>query len=397
MYYQNTTVSRSPWQQVETHCPFSPDEFTHAKAPYGRVRQTEFRRTPCKPLCHKQLCHHGLRCWASRRTTNDGFAGASKYPAVELQLAYPVYYPEDSLLNSMGNVAQLSLAQAGTDSPFLKKVGGWKTLVLGLLIAWLYLPVLVPLVRQWWIDPNFSHGFFVPVFAGYVAWQNRARLAGIPSAPSFWGLPVILLALVLLILGVFGAELFLSRVSLIVLIGGMLIFFQGWRTLRAVLFPLLFLILMIPIPAILLNQITFPLQILASKLAAWSLPLCGVPVLREGNIINLPAMPLEVAQACSGIRSLLSLATLAVMYGYLLEKSVLVRVVLALASVPVAVAANGFRIFGTGLLVQYWDPEKAEGFFHQFSGWLIFVVSLLLLFGVHWCIKSFLAWKESRR
>jgi exosortase len=166
----------------------------------------------------------------------------------------------------------------------------------------------------------------------------------------------------------------------------MTVFFMGWEMLRAVLFPLLFLILMVPIPAIVFSQITFPLQILASKLSAWLLPILGVPVLREGNVINLPAMPLEVAEACSGIRSLLSLLTLSIMYGYLLEKRIWVRIVLALASVPIAVAANALRIVGTGLLVQYWDPDKAEGFFHAFSGWLIFVVSLLMLFALHRCL-----------
>ncbi len=180
---------------------------------------------------------------------------------------------------------------------------------------------------------------------------------------------MILLALAMLVLGVFGAELFLSRLSLIALAAGLVIFFLGWQMLRAVLFPLLFSILM------------------ASKLAAWSLPLCGVPVLREGNVINLPAMPLEVAEACSGIRSLLSLTTLAIMYGYLMEKRVGVRTILALASIPIAVAANGFRIIGTGLLVQYCDPDKAEGFFHAFSGWLIFVVSLFMLFMLHQALK----------
>jgi exosortase len=106
-------------------------------------------------------------------------------------------------------------------------------------------------------------------------------------------------------------------------------------------------------------------------------------VLREGNIINLPAMPLEVAEACSGIRSLLSLTTLAIIYGYLMEKRIWVRILLALASIPIAVAANSFRIVGTGLLVQYWDPDKAQGFFHEFSGWLVFVVSLLMLYLLH--------------
>ena len=263
------------------------------------------------------------------------------------------------------------------------RIPGWQALALVGLVGWLYAPVLAKLVQQWWSDPNFSHGFFVPAFSLYVVWQERDRLRAIRPNPSSWGLPLILFSLTTLILGVLGAELFLSRVSLIFLIAGLILFLRGPETFRAVLFPLTILFLMVPIPLILLNQITFPLQILASKLSAWLLPLMGVPVFREGNVINLPAMPLEVADACSGIRSLLSLTSLSIMYGYLLEKRISVRVILALASIPIAVAANGLRIVGTGLLVQYWDPDKAEGFFHAFSGWLIFVVSLLMLFALH--------------
>jgi exosortase len=173
-------------------------------------------------------------------------------------------------------------------------------------------------------------------------------------------------------------------------LGGLVILFLGWGFLRAAAFPWLFLLLMIPLPALLFNQITFPLQIFASQAAANLLPVLGVPVLREGNVIHLPAMALEVADACSGIRSLMSLVTLAVMYGYVLENRRSLRVLLALAAVPIAVAANSLRIVGTGLLVQYWDPDKAEGFFHTFSGWIIFVVSILLLFAVrrilHWML-----------
>ncbi len=255
------------------------------------------------------------------------------------------------------------------------------------LLGWLYASILGRLVGQWWNDPNFSHGFFVPAFALFVLWQDRSRLASLPRAPSLWGLLILVTALCVLVVGVLGAELFLSRVSLLLLIAGLVVLFLGWNYLRAVLFPLAFLILMIPIPAIIFNQITFPLQILASKVAATVLPLAGVPVLREGNVINLPTMPLEVAEACSGIRSLLSLATLAIIYGYLMETRNSVRVVLTLASVPIAVAANSSRIVGTGLLVQYWDPSKAEGFFHAFSGWLIFVISLVMLFLLHQVIR----------
>lgn len=263
----------------------------------------------------------------------------------------------------------------------------WQVAAMAGLLLWLYASTLDHLVRQWWNDPNFSHGFFVPLFSGFVIWQERFRLARINLQASSWGLLFAALGLSLLVVGQMGAELFLSRVSLLLVLGGLIVFFSGWSFFRAVLFPWAFLLLMIPIPAIVFNQITFPLQLLASKIASTALPWMGVPVLREGNVIVLPAMALEVAEACSGIRSLMSLATLAVIYGYLVERKVAVRVLLALASVPIAVAANSLRIVGTGLLVQYWDPEKAEGFFHEFSGWLIFVVSLGMLYLLHRIIR----------
>jgi len=270
----------------------------------------------------------------------------------------------------------------------------WQAGILLLLIGWLYSSILVHLVGQWWRDPNFSHGFFVPAFSLFVLWQDRPRLAAVRLRPSWSGLLILAFALSVLVVGVLGAELFLSRVSLLLVIAGLIVLFAGWKFFRALLFPWAFLIFMIPIPAIIFNQITFPLQFLASRVASAVLPLAGVPVLREGNVIMLPDMALEVAEACSGIRSLLSLATLAIIYGYLLEPRKMIRVLLAMAAVPVAVAANSLRIVGTGLLVQYWDPDKAEGFFHAFSGWLIFVVSLAMLFILHRLLR--LLWRENR-
>lgn len=259
----------------------------------------------------------------------------------------------------------------------------WQVAALSGITLWLYWPILVRLVGQWWHDPNFSHGFIVPLFSGYVVWQERKKLARLPLTPSWTGLVVAAIALFILVVGQLGAELFLSRFSLLILLAGIIILFCGWNYFRALLFPWAFLILMIPIPVIVFNQITFPLQLLASRVAAIVLPVLGVPVLREGNVINLPAMPLEVAEACSGIRSLMTLVAVATMYGYLMEKRVWVRWVLALASVPIAVAANSVRIIGTGLLVQYWDPDKAEGYFHASWGWIIFVISLLMLYALH--------------
>ena len=268
----------------------------------------------------------------------------------------------------------------------------WQIALLVGLLVWLYLPTVTHLVEQWWQDPNFSHGFFVPLFTAFVIWQERSRLARLIPRPSWWGLLLIGFGLCVLVLGQMGAELFLSRFSLLIVLAGLIVFFLGWSFFRALLFPWAFLVLMIPIPAIVFNQITFPLQLLASKIASSILPWLGVPVLREGNVIILPAMALEVADACSGIRSLMSLATLAVIYGYLMERNNAVRVLLALASLPLAVAANSLRVVVTGLLVQYWDPDKAQGFFHEFQGWLMFVASLAMLYLLHRVIR--LIWPE---
>ncbi|MGA2965485.1 MAG: exosortase/archaeosortase family protein [Terriglobales bacterium] len=266
----------------------------------------------------------------------------------------------------------------------------WQGVVLLLLIACLYASILARLFLQWVgpnRDPNFEHGIFVPLFALFLLWQDRKKLKAIISSPSWIGLPLLVLGLLMLVLGVLGAELFFSRVSLLVLLAGLVLLFKGRTFFRAILFPWAFLILMVPIPALILQQVTFPLQLLASRLATALLEFVGVPVLRQGNVIVLAAMPLNIVEACSGIRSLLTLVTLAIIYGCLLESRKWVRVALALMAVPIAVAANSFRIFGTGLLVQYWDPDKAEGFFHAFSGWLIFMVALIMLFAVHGAIS----------
>src|SRR5208337_997704 len=283
----------------------------------------------------------------------------------------------------MGNSTEVVPVLSTREGRLSSSLPHWQGVVLLLLTGWLYASILARLVLQCvgpHSDPNFQHGIFVPLFA---FWQDRKKLQPIVSAPSWAGLPLVVLSLLMLGLGVLGAELFFSRVSLLILLAGLIILFQGWTFFRAVLFPWAFLILMIPIPALLINRVTFPLQLLASKLASVLLEIVGVPVLRQGNVIVLASMPLDIAEACSGIRSLLTLVTLAIIYGYLMETRRWVRVVLALCAVPIAVAANSFRIFGTGLLVQYWDPDKAEGFYHALGGWLIFVVALLLLFAVH--------------
>ena len=256
-------------------------------------------------------------------------------------------------------------------------------LLLVLLLALLYRAVTIKLVTDWYELPDFSHGFLIPFFVAYVIWDKRERLRRTPVRATWAGIPLLVCGLFILLVGIFGADLFLSRISFVLVAAGLIWTLAGRTMLKEFTFSLCVLLLAIPLPALIFNKITFPLQLLASRLASSLLPFAGVPVLRDGNIIQLPAMQLEVAEACSGIRSLLSLFTLSVIYGYFLERSRTQRILLALASIPIAVAANAARIFGTGLCVQYWNPDKAQGFFHEFSGWLMFLVSLGLLYLVH--------------
>jgi exosortase len=254
---------------------------------------------------------------------------------------------------------------------------------LGVVLIALYYRVAIKLVSDWWNIPDYSHGLLIPFFVLYLVWDKRHTFFSTPVKPSWAGIGLVVPAILILLVGVFGADLFLSRISFVILIAGIILLLLGKAMLRESTFLLFVCLLAIPLPALVMNHVTFPLQLKASELASGLLSLVGVPVLREGNVIQLPAMQLEVAEACSGIRSLMSLFTVAIIYGYFLEKGMARRTILALASFPIAVAANALRIFGTGLCVQYWDPDKAVGFFHEFSGWLVFLVSLSLLYLVH--------------
>ena len=259
----------------------------------------------------------------------------------------------------------------------------WPAVSLVSLTAVVFYPVIAGLVQNWWHDPNFSHGFVIPIFSAWVLWRRRALLRASGTRPCHWGLIIVLGALLVTLAGSLGAEQSLPAIGLVLLLGGYVVTFWGWRALRQILFPWSLLFLMVPIPAIILNHITLPLQFASSQLATSLLSALGIPALRQGNVITVSVMHLEVAEACSGIRSLVSLTTLVVMYGYLVEPSWLRRVVLVLCAIPIAVAANALRVFGTGVCVEYWDPAKASGFFHEFSGWVVFMISAMLVLAVH--------------
>jgi exosortase len=256
----------------------------------------------------------------------------------------------------------------------------WKraaVLLAGLAFLWLYARVFATLASDWTTDDNYSHGFFILPLALYFVWERRARLASLTPRPSVAGLLVVLFGLAVFLAGVLGADRFLPRVSLLIVLAGSVVYLAGWNMLRAMAFPLAFLLLMVPLPALIFNEIAFPLQILASRAGEAAMVAVHVPVLREGNVMILAHTTLEVAEACSGIRSLISLLTLGLVFGYFSDPRSSVRWVVALSTIPVAILDNAVRVAGTGIAAQYYGDAAAEGFFHTFSGWLLFIVACL--------------------
>ena len=261
---------------------------------------------------------------------------------------------------------------------------GWQGLLLVGVLLVLYAPVLRLLVDQWYRDPDYSHGFLVPVLSAYLIWARRDKLGQVSRHPSLWGMVIVLTGLGLLVLGSLGAELFLARFSLLWVICGLVVYFCGAAMLRALAFPMAFLLFAIPIPAVVYNEIVFPLQFVASRFATWTLETLNLfPIMREGNVLILPGMSLEVVEACSGIRSLMSLLALAAAFGYVIERSTVARWILFLAMVPLAIISNGTRVMLTAVMANSMGPKAAEGFMHEFSGWVIFVVATVLFLGFY--------------
>ena len=287
----------------------------------------------------------------------------------------------------------------------------WKPVAVAFALAFVYAGVFAKLGYDWWTDENYSHGLLIPLVIGYIIWTERERLRAVRLRPSLLlGAGLVLLAMLFLWAGVAGAELYVQRMSLLLMLAGILIYFWGGRVLRLLFVPFLLLFLAIPIPTILFNKIAFPLQLFASRCAVWAMRLFDIPVLRQGNVIEL--MPkgahetkkLEVVEACSGIRSLMTLLTLAVVFAYLTyprgqdgdgSGGLLRRVrsygfwrsiILVASAVPIAILTNALRVSGTGVLAHYYGTEVADGFFHSFSGWVIYIAAFLLLFAVGWLL-----------
>ncbi|MBV9959770.1 MAG: exosortase [Acidobacteria bacterium] len=293
----------------------------------------------------------------------------------------------------------------------------WKPVALVAALGFLYASVLAKLGQDWWTDENYSHGLLIPLIIGYMLWMEREPLRRGASRPGlWWGVAFITAALVALWTGTAGAELFVQRISLVLMLAGIMVYFWGFSLLRLTLVPLALLLLAIPIPAIIFNQIAFPLQLFASRAAVWVMRAFDIPVLRQGNVIEL--MPrgasvskkMEVVEACSGIRSLMTLVTLAVVFAYftspgrgeggsgetaerkgfipsLRSYSFWRSLVLVVSAVPIAIVTNALRVSGTGVLTHYFGSKVADGFFHYFSGWIVYIFAFLLLLTLGWLLE----------
>ena len=259
------------------------------------------------------------------------------------------------------------------------------------LLTLLFLPVLKVMVTEWMIDENMGHAFFVPLVAGYVVWLERERIMAAPVRRCWPALALVLWGFCQMLFGFLGADFFLARTAFLISVVGVIWTLAGAAVIRALAFPLLLLLFMIRIPLFVYQQITFPLQLLASDVAARGLEILGIPVFRDGNVLTVASRRLEVVEACSGIRSLLSLTFLSVAYGRLFEKRLWMKIALFLSTVPIAIACNAFRVTLTGVLTEY-KPEMAEGAYHSFEGWVIFMVELIVFLGVH----RLLVWMAGR-
>lgn len=265
-------------------------------------------------------------------------------------------------------------------SAVLRRQAPWLLACLACL-AFAYWRVVPDMVMDWYLDENYSHGFLVPLLAGYFIYLDRERLAREPVAPCLAGLLLLALGVLQLYVGFLATEYFTMRLSLVLVLAGMVLTLLGPRLLRLLALPVGYLVFMVPLPYIAYDAIAFPLKLFVTNISTMLLKASGVAVLREGNILQFADLTLEVADACSGLRSLMSLAALGVAYAALSPLTAARRVLLVLATVPIAIATNVLRVFVTGVMAVHVGPAAAEGFFHEFTGLFVFVVSLVLFAG----------------
>ena len=246
--------------------------------------------------------------------------------------------------------------------------------VITALVIAIYAGAFGALARDWWTDnQGASYGMLIPPLVLYIAWLGRERTFSIPARPDARGLAVIFLSCLMFLLGKLGAEYFITRVSLVVLLGGLALTFWGWARSRTLSFPMLLLLTMIPLPMLVYSRITLPLQLFSSEASSAIVQFLGGSIYRDGNVLYLPHTTLGVAEACSGLHSLESLIVAALLLGFTMCTRLTSRVLLVIMAVPTAIGVNIARVTGTVFLADI-NTDYAEGFYHAFAGWFVFLI-----------------------
>jgi exosortase len=264
------------------------------------------------------------------------------------------------------------------------------------LLIWLYGETVVRMVHNWWIDPNYSHGFLVPLVSAGLIWRQRRNLMEVAAGPNYSGFVFLILGLLALVIGQLGHELFIQRVSLVPVLWGLIFLAYGWPVGRRVLFAFIYLILMVPLPYVLYDSVAFPLRLVAASVAGWMIRLTGTPVLVEGNIIHLPYIVMNVVDACSGIRSLVSLLAAGTILAYLMLPNRWSKILIVLLVPPVAVLANALRVVAAGLLAKNMGSGAFEGATHETMGWAVFMLAFAMLAGFTWILRRLTTHKGQR-
>lgn len=271
-------------------------------------------------------------------------------------------------------------------SPHLKTFVNLAIILVAFAI--LYRTTIANLIQDWITNDNYSHGFMVPFIAGYMIWHKKHQLGQAIIAPNNFGLLIIIFGMCIFIIGNIAAELFTMRTAVVVTIGGLCIYSFGMQVTTIIAVPIIYLMFMVPIPAIIWNKIAFPLQLLSAKFTSNVVQFIGISMLREGNILHLTNTSLEVVDACSGLRSLTSLLALSAAFAYIVSLSSISKWIMFLSAIPIAIAVNIIRLTTTAILATHFGPEVAQGFLHELSGIIIFLLAFILLYGLFILIKS---------
>jgi len=272
------------------------------------------------------------------------------------------------------------ISQASLNQLVTKKVLSGLLLFISFLI--LYYPVFLKLIHDWEVDPDYSHGYFIPLIALFMVWMSKDKLKNAHIASRKYGLVILILGLLQLTVSWVGNEYFLQGTSMILVLLGMSLFLGGPEITKILAVPMLYLVFMVPLPSIIWNKIAFPLALFASTVSAEAISALGISILREGNILTLSNITLQVAEACSGLRSLITLLALSAFLAFLADQNKTKKIILFLSAVPIALLSNAIRLVGTAVLARYWGASAADGFIHGFSGWAVFVLGLGMLVGV---------------